>query len=87
MSPRHDPYTNLRAIDPIGSTVLHPSGTVIATCSGQRIETNIDVDNDDDTSDEDSSDDESAPNSLQSPPRTPKDTGRAPDNNLKVWSL
>ncbi|TGO51815.1 hypothetical protein BCON_0154g00350 [Botryotinia convoluta] len=74
--------------DPIGSTVLHPSGTVIATCSGQRAETNIDVDvNDDDTSDEDSSDDESAPNSLQSPSRTPKDTGGTPDNSIKVWTL
>ncbi|CAD6446272.1 4b9964d5-f52e-4aa1-8318-58c179e78714 [Sclerotinia trifoliorum] len=73
--------------DPIGSTVLHPSGTVVATCSGQRAETNI---NDDDTStdsEEDSSDDESASDSQQSPSMIRKTKGRTPDNSLKVWSL
>ncbi|KAI9641736.1 hypothetical protein NHQ30_009592 [Ciborinia camelliae] len=73
--------------DPIGSTVLHPSGTVVATCSGQRAEPHTDHDGTSSDSGEDNSDDESASDSQKSPSRISNATGRAPDNSLKVWSL
>ncbi|QSZ34424.1 hypothetical protein DSL72_006016 [Monilinia vaccinii-corymbosi] len=77
--------------DPIGSTVLHPFGTVIATCSGQRAEPTItDISSTSDNSDEDISDDGSALDSQRSSPsRKRKVAGRnrTPDNSLKVWSL
>lgn len=82
-----DLRTNLRIIDPIGSTVLHPSGTVVATCSGQRAEPSIKDDTISDDSDEDISDDESASDSNRSQSMVRKAAGRAPDNSLKVWSL
>ncbi|KAA8571260.1 hypothetical protein EYC84_000588 [Monilinia fructicola] len=73
--------------NPIGSTVLHPSGTVVATCSGQRAEPSIKDDTISDDSDEDISDDESASDSNRSQSMVRKAAGRAPDNSLKVWSL
>ncbi|RAL61110.1 hypothetical protein DID88_010449 [Monilinia fructigena] len=73
--------------DPIGSTVLHPSGTVVATCSGQRAEPIIKDDSASDDSDENTSGDESVSDSLRSQSMIRKATGRAPDNSLKVWSL
>ncbi|KAF7869883.1 hypothetical protein EAF04_004667 [Stromatinia cepivora] len=76
-----------RGCYPIGSTVLHPSGTVVATCSGQRAEININDDGTSIDSDEDSSDDESASDSQQFQSTIRKPRGRIPDNSLKVWSL
>ncbi|KAB8298314.1 hypothetical protein EYC80_002043 [Monilinia laxa] len=73
--------------DPIGSTVLHPSGTVVATCSGQRAEPKIKDDSASDDSGEDTSDDESASDSHRSQSMIREATGRTPDNSLKVWSL
>ncbi|APA13161.1 hypothetical protein SS1G_14062 [Sclerotinia sclerotiorum 1980 UF-70] len=72
-----------------GSTVLHPSGTVVATCSGQRAETNINA-ADDDTSinaGEESSDDESTSDSQKPYSAIRKTKSRTLDNSLKVWSL
>lgn len=80
-------YANLRTIDPVGSIVLHPSGTVVATCSGQRAEFNLADDSTSDDSDNESSDEQHASSSPQSHARKAKATGRTPDNSLKVWSL
>jgi hypothetical protein len=84
----------LIVLDPIGSTIVHSSGTVVATCSGQRYTTGLGDDNtiSDDSSEESDDDDRSSIRhssgsaslaSLKSvkPPR------RAPDNSIKVWSL
>ena len=70
--------------DPISSAVLHNSGTVIATCSGQRF--NPEIGEDDSSSDEEASDsDESTDDDLL--PRPPKQVSRVPDNSIKIWSL
>jgi hypothetical protein len=84
-------------VDPVTSTIVHSSGTVVATCSGQRSIPNFeesdsgseenersdderDEENDRTESTEDSDDDESSTYSV-------KQTGRTPDNSIKVWSL
>lgn len=72
--------------DPISSTAVHSSGTVVATCSGQRsfsaeassIESE---ESEDDSSDEDSDYEESRSGCSSTP------MSRAPDNSIKVWSL
>jgi telomerase Cajal body protein 1 len=67
----------------VSSTVLHSSGTVIATASGQRYETVIGED--DYSSDEEDNDTVDSSDDLS--PRPPKAMGRTPDNSIKVWSL
>ncbi|PQE26310.1 wd repeat-containing 79 protein [Rutstroemia sp. NJR-2017a BBW] len=84
--------------DPISSTVLHNTGTVVATCSGQRSEpywnggSTMDYKNSSDSSsdDETGSDDESSSSGSEeetSTSVTPPPPSRMPDNTLKVWSL
>jgi hypothetical protein len=77
--------------------VLHNSGSVIATCSGQRSLTPIIEDTSSDSEesdeeeieedgiDEDGSDTDESSDDL--PTRSVKATGRTPDNSIKIWSL
>lgn len=65
--------------DSIGSTVVHSSGTVVATCSGQRAKV------DDIASD--SSGDESTDEDDRSSITSTKSSISSPDNSLKVWAL
>ncbi|CZR63410.1 related to guanine nucleotide-binding protein [Phialocephala subalpina] len=72
--------------DPIGSTAMHPSGSVVATCSGQRGRPHFEEDSDGDESNdtgEDSSDEGS--HDETSPSVTSQ--SRASDNTLKIWSI
>ncbi|KAG4432246.1 hypothetical protein IFR05_012279 [Cadophora sp. M221] len=73
--------------DPVSSTVVHPSGTVVATCSGQRSSPAIGNSNEgsedsDEGSDEEDSDDEGSTST-----RSSSLSSRIPDNSIKVWSL
>lgn len=64
--------------DPISSATWHPSGAVLATCSGQRFPL---ADDDDDSSSSDTDEDtEGRHESLVQPTATP-------DNTLKVWQF
>jgi telomerase Cajal body protein 1 len=77
----------------VTSTIVHSSGTVVATCSGQRStpvlgdsdscseESDSDEDSEESTSDDDSTDE--SVTSSQSPTLN----SRTPDNSIKVWSL
>jgi hypothetical protein len=67
----------------VSSTVLHSSGTVIATSSGQRYATVIGED--DSSSGEEENDPDDSSDGLS--PRPPKAMGRTPDNSIRVWSL
>jgi hypothetical protein len=74
-------------IDPVTSTVLHGSGSVVATCSGQRkspsigdIESNEDDTVSDEGTDEGDNEDQASNPSLRLDSRTP-------DNAIKIWSL
>lgn len=69
-------------VDPVSSTVVHSSGTVVATCSGQRSVPNL-GDNDSSESESDSEDGSEDENSLS---HSVKSHG-TPDNSIKVWSL
>ena len=81
-------------VDPVSSTVVHRTGTVVATCSGKRAdqiaygdsesETESESNSDTDSSEEEddsSSDDESTSTSSARP------LSQTPDNSIKVWSL
>lgn len=83
--------------DPVTSTIVHSSGTVVATCSGQRStpttddseSSSEDSDSDEDSvedSDESCSDEESESQSA-TPNQAPMLNSRAPDNSIKVWCL
>ncbi|KAI1006942.1 hypothetical protein K3495_g1273 [Podosphaera aphanis] len=63
--------------DPVTSTVVHTSGTVVATCSGQRSSPAQYFDDDNKSEYNESS------NNNGSPCTDP----RSPDNSLKIWSL
>ncbi|KAG0652451.1 WD40 repeat-containing antisense [Hyphodiscus hymeniophilus] len=81
--------------DPIGSTVVHNSGTVVATCSGQRSIAEFGSGTDSDTSSSEEEDNEednedSSPNSSidgDSPAHSFRAPSRVPDNSIKLWSL
>lgn len=81
-----------RFADPVTSTVVHSSGTVVATCSGQRSEPKFDdseSESEESGSDEDSEDSGSnngseVESSTSSPPAM---SSRTPDNSIKIWSL
>ncbi len=88
-----DPSWGFRAHgDAVASTTLHPSGSVLATCSGQRhsippfrVVDDVDSESDGDSSSLDSltlmrSLSSTGAASLQGPPK-------ATDNTLKVWAL
>jgi hypothetical protein len=80
-----------KSADPVSSTVLHNSGSVIATCSGQRvqpvIEENTFSSEEDDGIDEKEQDRHFDERSHHSPTRLPTRTTRTPDNSINVWSL
>ncbi|CZS89322.1 related to guanine nucleotide-binding protein [Rhynchosporium agropyri] len=73
--------------DPVSSTMVHSSGTVVATSSGHRsspgFESSIQgsEDSSDDSSDSESDDEGSVSTRSLSP------NFRTPDNSIKVWSL
>ncbi|KAM3074627.1 hypothetical protein ACMFMG_008055 [Clarireedia jacksonii] len=80
--------------DPIGSTVLHNTGTVAATCSGQRSEPSWKdrfIVDDRSSSDEGSSSDDGSSSSESEESTSisvsPQPPSKVPDNSLKVWSL
>lgn len=65
--------------DPVGSTAVHFSGTVVATCSGQRTKLDEQFEEDDIDSSSDNGEDEArSPTQLAS---------KSVDNSLKVWAL
>ncbi|TVY23678.1 hypothetical protein LHYA1_G006553 [Lachnellula hyalina] len=85
----------LMKADPVTSTIVHNSGTVVATCSGQRSTPMIDnsgSSSEDSSSDEDSdedsdescSDEESKSESATSN-QAPMLTSTAPDNSLNLY--
>lgn len=73
--------------DPIASTIVHSTGTVVATCSGQRSLRQVevsDVDSDGSSSEED--DDESHLSSTSSH-YSKESAQKRFDNSVKIWSL
>ena len=70
-------------IDPVTSAILHSSGTVVATCSGQRSFPSL-TDHESDLESDDEQDSESESGSETSSHRAPS---RTLDNSIKVWSL
>jgi len=64
--------------DTVSSAIVHHSGTVVATCSGQRSEPVLYYDSGSD-SDSESADDR--------PGQFPISTSKPKDNSIKVWSL
>ena len=71
--------------DPITSAVVHSSGTVVATCSGQRAFLSLGEDESDEASEEQASDGEDRED--QSSRHSSKPPSRTFDNSIKVWSL
>jgi hypothetical protein len=75
-------------IDPVTSTAVHSSGTVVATCSGQRRFPDASGDLSDEESDgEEYISDEDDTISDQSSSISSKVIPRTPDNSIKLWSL
>lgn len=86
-------------VDPVSSTAVHSSGTVVATCSGQRSspvweerstpsealseDSDKEVSSDESSSDEDSLSSRSSTSSRSSA----SSISRIPDNSIKVWNL
>ncbi|KAE9371386.1 WD40 repeat-like protein [Stipitochalara longipes BDJ] len=68
--------------DPVTSAIVHSSGTVVATCSGQRSFPSLREDESDVESDDEQDSDSASEASSHS--RAPS---RIPDNSIKVWSL
>ena len=82
-----------RATDAVSSTTLHPTGSVLATCSGQRHFSASDhlgpISNSEDESesgDDDSSTTNSSAPSSNTSDLTPVAT-KDFDNSLKIWAL
>jgi hypothetical protein len=65
---------------------LHNSGSVIATCSGQRAQSAIE-ENIASSDEEEIGDDEEDESSDQFSIPRPERIDRIPDNSIKVWSL
>ena len=78
--------------DTVSSTTLHPSGSVLATCSGQRhsfpstraVEDFSDIEFDSDSSSPRSSSSASSPSSMSASSQRPP---QATDNSLNLWAL
>ena len=87
-----DPSWEFRAHeDAVSSTALHPSGSVLATCSGQRhssppIRQVVDLDSESD-SDSSSSSSLSSMNSQSSISGSSQRPPHLTDNNLKLWAF
>jgi telomerase Cajal body protein 1 len=63
----------------VSGAVVHPSGTVVATCSGKRMELDFDTESESESDGDDGSgEDGYSKNNLRQ---------RAPDNSIKIWSL
>jgi hypothetical protein len=86
------------ATDAVSSSVLHPTGSVLATCSGQRqfSTSGLPAQNQEKTldseSESDSDDSSSASSSSKSPSSFTKSKPHSPsgnlfDNSLKIWAL
>lgn len=73
------------APDAISSTIIHSSGTVVATCSGQRSFTKDDCNEGEDEKDDSESSEEESTSSPSM--KSTRSTPRVPDNTLKLWSL
>ena len=77
--------------DAVSSATLHPCGSVLATCSGQRhaLPPIRDVAYLDDESDSDSSSQRSLSSisSISSTSASSKRPSQTTDNNLKLWAL
>ncbi|OQO09314.1 hypothetical protein B0A48_04712 [Cryoendolithus antarcticus] len=74
----HVPDTGIKMHDDaVPSAVWHPSGALLATCSGQRLFAKVDLGDDESSSDTDS---ESLSENEQS-------TIRQPNNTLKIWDF
>lgn len=78
-------------IDPATSTIVHSSGTVVATCSGQRAapifedrEASGESDSEDDAEEYSSEDDSNS--SISSKQSFDSNSG-TPDNSIKIWSF
>ncbi|KAK0119680.1 hypothetical protein ONS95_011116 [Cadophora gregata] len=71
--------------DPVTSTAVHSSGTVVATCSGQRSSPGLSISEEVEENDG-SSDDDSDDHGSSSVHSSPRDL-HTPDNSIKVWSL
>jgi hypothetical protein len=87
----------------VTSSTVHSSGTVVATCSGQRSSSAlVDYENDDSSgsesssessdsssnSDSESSEDESeSERERETSPPSPRPVSRIPDNSIKIWKL
>jgi hypothetical protein len=69
--------------DSVTSAVIHSSGTVAATCSGQRIFPSLG----DDESDDEDGEEQVNDGEDQSSGHSSKHPSRTPDNSIKIWSL
>jgi hypothetical protein len=67
----------------VTSTILHSSGTVVVTCSGQRSFPSLR----DDASEAESDDEQASDNESQTSNHSSEAPSRTPDNSIKVWSL
>jgi len=83
-------------LDPVGSTAVHSSGTVVATCSGQRsldlgIEVNDSASDETDDGGYSSSSNSSMSSSQKSSSpkqgQTLRTKSKTLDNSIKVWAL
>lgn len=78
--------------DAVSSTLLHPCGAVLATCSGQRHSLPAPPLSNDEPKDESESDGEDTSQSSRSSSSSPSTTASSLpvpilDNSLNVWSL
>ncbi|KUJ16246.1 uncharacterized protein LY89DRAFT_669779 [Mollisia scopiformis] len=72
-----------------GSTAMHPSGSVVATCSGQRGRLGLEDDSDDESSDDSHEDSDSSSESESDDASSPATSSPSSDvdNSLKIWSI
>ena len=72
--------------DAVPSTTLHPSGTVLATCSGQRNPITEAMEEGGSEKESDGSDDDQS-SSMSSASSLESRSGVQRNNSLKVWAL
>jgi len=70
--------------DPVVAALVHPSGTVAATCFGQHRRTLLEEMESTDSDDEDT---ETSEDSFGSASKTDPTSGKVFDRRLKIWSL
>jgi hypothetical protein len=69
----------------VSGTAVHPSRTVIATCSGERMELDFDTEGSESESESDSDGEGGKGGDSKNILRKPRQ--RVPDNSIKIWSL